>query len=391
VTRQPFAADDVVAGEWDGLVVICGASAWENIAAASSEMAKRIAPSTPVLFVDPPESHISMRRPGAAPSTVGPRLRLIGERLARLTPIVQPGIDRPALAALTDLVIRRAMRRAVRHLAADVEVVIVDGHHALFGACGERRAVVYATDDFVAGADLLGVRRDVLLRRRQRQARDADLAVCITDDLAKTWQSLGLETVVIPNGCVPELYADVDEAPLADDVDLEPPIAGFIGHISERIDVALLEAVAATGHSLLLVGPRPATPGAHRLDALLALPNVQWVSERPRAAMPSYLRWIDVGLTPYADTPFNRASFPLKTLDYLAAGRAVVATGLPATRWLDTDLVTIADEPAAFADAVVAATQAPLTVEKVASRRAFAARHSWEQRCIDLKQHLGLS
>ena len=62
--------------------------------------------------------------------------------------------------------------------------------------------------------------------------------------------------------------------------------------------------------------------------------------------LPSYLRVIDVGLTPYSQSDFNRASFPLKTLEYLAAGRPVVASDLPANRWLDTSHVSIAADAA---------------------------------------------
>ena len=40
--------------------------------------------------------------------------------------------------------------------------------------------------------------------------------------------------------------------------------------------------------------------------------------------MPSYMAALKVGLTPYGDNEFNRASFPLKTLEYLSAGIAVV-------------------------------------------------------------------
>ncbi|MEY2404916.1 MAG: teichuronic acid biosynthesis glycosyltransferase TuaH, partial [Acidimicrobiaceae bacterium] len=250
-------------------------------------------------------------------------------------------------------------------------------------ACDERRRIVFATDDFVAGAELMGVRRSVLQAQQQRQARSADLVVCVTPEIAETWTGLGVETAVLANGCDPELFADVDDTPYASDVTLPSPIVGCVGHLSDRIDVALLDAVADTGVSLLLVGPRQPVDG---LDRLLARANVQWIDQRPLTTMPGYLRWIDVGLTPYADTAFNRGSFPLKTLDYLAAGRRVVATGLPATRRLDTDLVTIADTPADFAAAVTSELARPVTNDDVQRRQAFAAANSWEARAAELRK-----
>ena len=89
---------------------------------------------------------------------------------------------------------------------------------------------------------------------------------------------------------------------------------------------------------------------------------------------------------PYRDSPFNRGSFPLKTLEYLAAGRAVVATDLPAIRWLATELVCIADGAAGFADQVDRLLAQPGTPDMLARRQAFAARHSWAGRAAEIHE-----
>ena len=81
---------------------------------------------------------------------------------------------------------------------------------------------------------------------------------------------------------------------------------------------------------------------------------------------------LDVGVVPYRDSPFNRGSFPLKTLEYLAAGRAVVATDLPAVRWLATDLISVATTPPAFADQVDRFLAQPRTPDMLARRQTFA-------------------
>ena len=94
---------------------------------------------------------------------------------------------------------------------------------------------------------------------------------------------------------------------------------------------------------------------------------------------------------PYTLSDFNRASFPLKTLEYLAAGRPVVATRLPAIEWLGTELVRIEDDAERFADAVDAAIAEGLGADMVAARRAFAAEHSWDARVRPLAAALDLS
>jgi teichuronic acid biosynthesis glycosyltransferase TuaH len=68
----------------------------------------------------------------------------------------------------------------------------------------------------------------------------------------------------------------------------------------------------------------------------------------------------------------------------------VVATGLPAIRWLGTGLIDVADTPAAFADAVTRALAVPRTPELVAQRRALAAEHSWPRRAEALAGALGI-
>src|SRR5690606_3641387 len=100
-------------------------------------------------------------------------------------------------------------------------------------------------------------------------------------------------------------------------------------------------------------------------------------------------RLIDVGVTPYADSEFNRSSFPLKTLEYLAAGKAVVSTAMPAVEWLQTDLITVAgpDDFGRRTRAATACANEPMLVER---RIAFAASHSWKQRAMAFARAIGL-
>ncbi len=154
--------------------------------------------------------------------------------------------------------------------------------------------------------------------------------------------------------------------------------------------MSLLEAVAARGRSLLLVGPASPSFDVGRLESLLSRPNVRWVGSKPFRSLPSYLRAIDVGLLPYGDTAFNRGSFPLKVLEYLAVGRAAVSTDLPAVRWLATDLIEVANKPSDFADAVDRALRIPRSQAVVSARRALASRHGWSIRAEEMAGAIGI-
>jgi teichuronic acid biosynthesis glycosyltransferase TuaH len=287
-------------------------------------------------------------------------------------------------------VVRRAVARAIAELDAEVHAYFCSLSAAnLFDVTDAEIRVFYASDDFQAGAELMGRPPDRIRQLDEELASQADTIVAISPAIADSYRARGYDPIVIPNGVETAAFATVDDAPLPDDVRLSAPIAGYIGHISDRMDLDLVGAIADTGMSVLLVGPRQGTFGDDaRLSRLLTRPNVQWVGSKSFDELPSYLRIIDVGLLPYTNSEFNRASFPLKTLEYLAAGRPVVATNLPAIEWLDTDLITTAEEPAEFARRAAEQAATPRSPDLVARRRAFAAKHSWSKRVEQLAELL---
>lgn len=379
-------------GDWDGLVVLCAANPWEGVRLADQHLAEHLARLTPVLYVDPPMSWLTpLRRPARAAALREPRLRLLGPSLARLTPVVLPGTERVAMSLVTTALARRALRHAVAALGGSVRAVIATSALIrMLGACKEPLGVHWVQDDVAGSAALLGLSARRLARGEARLAARADTLVVASQVLAERWQRRGHRTVLIPYGVDTAAFADVEAAPPPDDVELPAPVAGFVGHLSDRIDLRLLEAVAARGHSLLLVGPLHPQFDATRMRDLLSLPNVRWVGAKPFESLASYLRVIDVGLVPYTDSPFNRGSFPLKTLEYLAAGRGVVATDLPAVRWLGTELITVRSGPGPFADAVTEALHSPRSAELAGLRRAFAAEHDWSRRAADVARLAGI-
>ena len=373
------------------LVVVIAGSSWDGVWHSERHVAMHLSRRVPVLWVDPQMSCLTpLREPEVRNALREDRLRRVAPNIMRLTPVTIPGVTRPVLREVAVRQARRAVRRAVRTIGAPVHTTIVASLNHMLDVVPSAQRVFYGTDDFVAGADLMGTDAAWLQELTERQLRVADVVIATSPTLQEKWSVHRDEVLMIPNGCDAPHFAACDEAPLPSDVTLPGPIAGFVGAMSRRIDIARLEAVAATGVSLLLVGPCQPTFDIAKLDALLELPNVQWVGAKDFTELPSYLRVIDVGLTPYGPTDFNLASFPLKTLEYLAAGRPVVATDLPAHRWLQTRHVTITQTPADFAERTQALLATPRSAADTADRRAFGARHSWAGRAEQIAAALGI-
>jgi teichuronic acid biosynthesis glycosyltransferase TuaH len=365
-------------GRWDSMVVYFAGTSWEGNRFPDQHIAERLARWAPVLYVDPPASLYSPLGGWNLPSSANLQVRRLSHNLARFTPIVPPLKTRGPLRAVTGALVRRETARAVRSLNATVEVVVAATLISAFGCCGERRRVFYATDDFPAGASLMGV-PDRWARDQEAAAlARADVTIAVSDHLASVLRRRGAsQPLVVENGVDDRLFATSDSAPLPLDVGLSPPIAGFVGHLSDRIDLAMLEEVAKRGHSLLLVGPRSPLFELDRIERLLGMPNVQWVGPKPFETLPTYLRVMHAGLLPYTNSEFNRSSFPLKVLEYLAAGRPAVVSDLPAVRNLGSP-VRVARTPESFADAVGDVLARPRDPTEADEGRAIARDRSWD-------------
>ena len=374
-----------------GLIVFDTGASWDGPWMAFQHIAGYLARRAPVLFVDAPESPVHAYRKGRSWSMRSPLVTL-DDNLYRLTPSAPPGLTRFGIRTVTGVLVRRSVREAIRHLGGDVHAIVSNCSRVnLFDIAPADIRVYYVSDDFEAGAELMGRTVAEMKARDARGAEDADAIVVISEELAATFRGRGYDPVLVPNGVAVEVFADVDSLPRPPEITISGPIAGYIGHIGDRIDIALLEAVVDAGIGLLLIGPRQTTfRHDDRLRRLVAAPNVQWIGPRRFDELPAYMAVMDVGLVPYTDSAFNLASFPLKTLEYLAAGRPVVATPLPAIRWLDTELVVAEANPSAFGAAVATAALTVRTEEAMAERRRFADQHSWERRVDELAAVLGL-
>ena len=260
---------------WDRMVVLCAANSYDGIKLADQHMAEQLSRLAPVLYVDPPVSRVARARDKRTVRLVkNPGLRQEKPGLVRLTPLVQPFSSQRGLDTISGALLRHHLRKAVAHLGGQVRVIISAwAQHDVFRACAGASSIYWAQDDFVGGADLLGLNAGRLDVRERAVAAAANLIVAANPVVADTWRTRGLETVLIPYGVDVNAYSDVDRAPLPSDFGLSSPVAGFVGHINRRIDLGLLEAVADRGWSLMLVGPRDPDFEPKRLDTLLGRPR----------------------------------------------------------------------------------------------------------------------
>jgi teichuronic acid biosynthesis glycosyltransferase TuaH len=361
-------------------IVYMSGTRWDSLSGTDKMLAKSLARTHHILWVDHPVPLTSFQD---VRSHLIHSLRGVTENVAtditRLRIPALPGVSKPVVRRSTDVLVRRCIDAAMERAVGPIAGIVNSSPIMLFPSYPEGTRLLHLTDDWLAGTNLMGFTSSHLIRVLEANIRSADAISAVSEELAaKISKFSGRGVEVLPNGCTP--------ATLAPDSRRRPVVA-LVGQLNNRLDLDALESVAAAEVQLLIIGPRAdGDPVVRsRLDALLSRPNVDWRGLMGHDDVARLLQTVSVGITPYADTEFNRSSFPLKTLEYLAAGLRVVATDLPSTRWIGSPAISSAKSPAEFSKLVLNALREPLTQELREHIDATARSHSWDSRAAKVR------
>jgi glycosyltransferase involved in cell wall biosynthesis len=182
---------------------------------------------------------------------------------------------------------------------------------------------------------------------RQRQAlREADVVFAGGRSLHRSVVRQGRQDAhLFPSGVSVDHYR-VDRSPRKEGA---RPVAGYVGVLDERLDVALLDAFAAElpDWEIQMIGP------AIKIDPadLPQRPNIRYTGMQSYEQLPGRMAELDVAIMPFALNDATKSISPTKTLEYLAAGLPVVSTRVPDVVADFRGLVDLRDDAAGFADA----------------------------------------
>lgn len=334
---------------------------------ADTHLARSLAKLAPVLVVDLPKAiHRSPRR-------VRPRLRPLRGAPTEswvLEPVALPANERSATAWASDAWLAVQIERAARRvLPANRVLVTLNPTRGMLPGI-RRRATVYWRRDlaahhrYAASVGLVRARSDALVRRAQ-------LVTAVSPQLVSESRTANRQSYLVQNG------SDLDHfgrsptvRPRALPVAEGRPVLGYVGAVSWRLDHDLLARICAArpDWSVVLVGPVE--------GKLPQAPNLHAVGAIPYDELPEWTQAFDVGIVPYNQDEFNRASFPLKVFDYLASGVPVVSTALPALSDLGPT-VRLARNAEEFTEETAALLA---DMPSAAECRTLAAANSWDNR-----------
>lgn len=379
--------------------VYFGPEQWDSMWRNRHHLLSRLAHANRVVYVEPrPYLHEvtgGLRR--GAPLPAG--LRQEGEQLwvyrpPRYAPVGGP----PPLRAVTGSLRRASLRRALARLAIARPLVWLS-HPSQADVRFDlpaRLRVYHIVDDYLGYFGLSDAQRASWAQREAALIAWADLVIAVSAELVASKGAGAPKFRLLPNAVDAAAYSrpPSDDAPEL--AGLPRPILGYVGLISVRLDLPLLDALAAAHPewTLVMLGTVYRDGCANALDRLAARPNVRLLPPVPGDRVAGYVRRFNAGLAPYKVTRETYHASPLKLYEYLAAGLPVVSADVPGARQFG-DAVTVAAAPTGQAlseveawEAAIAGALSDRSPEAVARRRAAVAPHTWEARVETLSEFL---
>lgn len=201
----------------------------------------------------------------------------------------------------------------------------------LIGLLPVQRWVYYCVDDFAQWPGLDGE----ALQEMEREVVDkVNVRIAASEILRTKLASAGHSVRLLTHGVDLAHWRTNGFAGGLPQTDaFERPLIVFWGVIDRRMDTRFVRQLASDLEygTIVLVGPE-SDPD----PALVSLPRVVRPGPLAYNRLPQLARRAEVLIMPYADLPVTRAMQPLKMKEYLATGKPVVSTDLPAVRdWAD--------------------------------------------------------
>lgn len=382
-----------------GETLLCIATrAWNSLWRDAQQIMSRIARQNRVIYFEPgrnPDRSYWSELQRNWTNVITPRIQVLHERLIVVAtppclPYGRQNLPQPVLQVTTPVIalanarmLAHYIRRMLRALEIEQPILwLYEPRHVdLVGRCSEKLACYFNYDDmpeFTHNARI----RTLMRAFDNRLCSRADIVFATSRGQVQRRALLNPYTVLIPNGVDFALFHQaLDQAtPVPSEMArLKPPIIGYAGWLGYQIDIDLLIRVAeAYPHcSIALVGP-DCLPQDSRRQELYALPNVFFLGQQERERLPAFLKALDVALIPYVLRGHTFTVYPLKLHEYLAAGRAVVATALPELQPFQP-IVRVAATHDEFTRAIGQALHNN-NPQATAERVALARENTWDRR-----------
>ncbi len=297
-----------------------------------------------------------------------------------------------SIAATYDLR-RRLLARYLRRQGINDAIVWV--YHPGYGpAVAElpHKLLAYDCVDEYAAFPEYSAQPDWLIARERALCERADVVFTTSQGLFEVKRDFNPDnTYLVHNvGDSAHFAKAMDSSTVVPDdiAKLPKPVIGYVGAVSDyKLNIAWLLQLAAQRRdwSFALIGPVGVGDPSTDIGRLRLEPNVHLLGHRDYAQLPGYLKGFDVAVIPHRINNYTHFSFPIKFFEFLASGKPVVISALPAVeRYFDA--VMVAEDCAEMITHCEQALANPLAGRE--RRVALAQQNSWDARVARLMEQI---
>lgn len=359
---------------------------WTN----KQHIAKRLADrGHRVLYID----SLGLRRPTVKQSDIERIFRKLrkftkglqqkSDNLWVWSPVVIPFHGNESFRKLNFKFLELALKHFTRKLSFRNPILWIYNPLAqkLVGNLNEKFSVYHCVDELSAQP---GMPIETLQQEEKMLLEKVNMVFTTAPNLFETRKKYNPNTYYSPNVADYEHFHKAFSQKLEVPKDIQSipgPRIGFIGAISGyKLNLELLYSVARSNPnaSFVLIGQVGEGEPWTDVTKLKELKNVHFLGPRSYDILPNYLKAFDVCLLPNNLNEYTKNMFPMKFFEYLAAGKPVVMTKLPALKDY-YDLCYVAEDEKSFNENIIRALNE--NDETIIQRRLEEAKkHNWDDR-----------
>lgn len=223
----------------------------------------------------------------------------------------------------------------------------------------------------------------------------ADIIFTVSRHLKEQFQERAKSPCVIhlPNGVDAELFRLPADPPSVRKRARRdgPHVLTYVGVLSERVDLELLEKIAQDWPQcrVQLIGPISRSAEQWRREHQ-HIPNLEWRGLVHHRRIPEILRSSDVLLIPHEESRLTLSMDPLKMYEYLTTGLPIVSTPVPPTG--DYPSLIYVGKGQSFSEQIGNALEEvrrPDAEELWHARIEESKKHHWESRVARIEAEIG--
>ena len=241
-----------------------------------------------------------------------------------MAPLVIPFWQYRIIRKFNRTILKRQMISKIKQYAISQPILITSCPSTvdIVGDLDRKKIVYYCADDY---SQMPGMNKSLINNFEEELLLKTDILIVTSKKLNEKFKGKIKDIQYLPHGVDYLLFKKalkIQERDKPDDLKkFTGKIIGFVGLISEHIDLDLIEKIAKA-HSninIVLIGREE-----NNVDRHIQLRNVHYLGEKKREELPYYLAYFDLCLIPYKNTRRVRYANPTKFKEYIAAGCPVV-------------------------------------------------------------------